>query len=245
LLNHTSGLPDYQQVMDQYWDKTQAASNKEIIEYLNRYAPARSFEPGEKYEYSNTGYVLLASIAEKVSGNDFIALCRKWIFEPLKMTSTNIRTLEEKASTPAFALGHVYSAEQNAFLHASRFRSSDYTFWLGNRKGPGRISSNAADLLRWDEALYRNRLVNAATLQQAFTPGRLNNGDTISYGFGWMLGSNRENSEIVFHTGDNPGYQTKIVRFLKKKRTLILLCNNDYKQFHQLCEKLESILSTQ
>jgi CubicO group peptidase (beta-lactamase class C family) len=66
LLTHTSGLPDYQAIMDSYWDKSKVAGNDDIINYLNKYAPPKLFEPGEKYLYSNTGYVLLASILEKV-----------------------------------------------------------------------------------------------------------------------------------------------------------------------------------
>jgi CubicO group peptidase (beta-lactamase class C family) len=72
LLTHTSGLPDYQEIMDQYWDKTKVAGNNDIIVYLNQYHPPILFEPGTKYKYSNTGYVLLASIVEKASGRDFI-----------------------------------------------------------------------------------------------------------------------------------------------------------------------------
>ena len=244
LLQHTSGLPDYQALMDQHWDKTKIASNKEIIAYLNEYAPSRLFEPGTKYEYSNTGYVLLASIAEKVSGGDFIGLCRDRIFRELNMASTDIRSLEQKAATPNFALGHVLSSDSSAYVRADRFRLSDYTYWLGNRKGPGRISSNAEDLLRWDQALYTGTLVKESTLLQAFEPGKLNDGTPIDYGFGWMLGNEEGTaSKVVYHTGDNPGYQTKIVRLLTKKRTLILLCNNDYKGFHPLSKTLENILN--
>src|SRR5688572_15864792 len=63
LLTHTSGLPDYQEIMDQHWDKSKVAGNPDIIEYLNRYKPPSLFEPGTSYQYSNTGYVLLASVA--------------------------------------------------------------------------------------------------------------------------------------------------------------------------------------
>ncbi|PMD88390.1 serine hydrolase, partial [Siphonobacter sp. BAB-5405] len=65
LLNHTSGLPDYQEVMDQHWDKSKVAGNADNIAYLIQYHPERQFEPGSRYEYSNTGYMLLASIVEK------------------------------------------------------------------------------------------------------------------------------------------------------------------------------------
>ena len=84
LLNHTSGLPDYQEIMDKHWDKSKAAGNNDILEYLNKYAPPVLFLPGAKYEYSNTGYVLLASIAEKASGEDFSMMLRKRIFFQVK-----------------------------------------------------------------------------------------------------------------------------------------------------------------
>jgi CubicO group peptidase (beta-lactamase class C family) len=121
LLTHTSGLPDYQDIMDKYWDKSKVAGNSDCIEYLNIYAPPKHFEPGEKYEYSNTGYMLLASIAEKASGKDFIELCRKWIFKELKMKSTDIRTLGEKKATKNFAIGHIYVEERNKYVRADSF----------------------------------------------------------------------------------------------------------------------------
>jgi CubicO group peptidase (beta-lactamase class C family) len=244
LLTHTSGLPDYQAIMDQHWDKSKVAGNADIIEYLNKYSPPRQFAPGEKYAYSNTGYVLLASIAEKASGQDFIELCRQWIFRPLKMKHTDIRTLDQKAAEKRFALGHLKDSAGN-YVNANRFHSSDYTVWLGNRKGPGRISSTASDLLKWDRALYGSKLVSAKMLQQAFTPGKDNAGQNIRYGFGWVIDVAEDGSVIVKHNGDNPGYSTQIVRLLGKRRTLILLCNNAYAGFSNLVKNVEAMLQNE
>jgi CubicO group peptidase (beta-lactamase class C family) len=242
LLTHTSGLPDYQDIMDKYWDKTKVAGNPDCIEYLNKYAPPKHFEPGEKYEYSNTGYMLLASIAEKASGKDFIELCRRWIFRKLKMKSTDIRKLEEKKATKNFAIGHVYVEERNKFVRADSFPSSNYTIWLGNRKGPGRISSTATDLLKWDKALYTEKLIKQATLQDAFTPMKLNDGSFSNYGFGWELRTDPLFGQIVQHNGDNPGYKTQIIRYIDKKKTIILLNNNAYSNFTLLLMQLEEII---
>lgn len=244
LLTHTNGLPDYQSVMDQYWDKTKVAGNPNCIEYLNKYSPPKHFEPGEKYEYSNTGYMLLASIAEKASGKDFIELCRKWIFKKLKMKSTDIRTLEAKKATPNFAIGHIYVKDREKYVRADSFPSSDYTIWLGNRKGPGRISSTATDLLKWDNALYTNKLISQSTLTEAFTPMKLNNGSLSNYGFGWMLKTDPVSGRIVYHTGDNPGYKTIILRYIDKKKTIIVLNNNDFTNFSKLINLLEEFLKT-
>lgn len=242
LLTHTSGLPDYQDIMDKYWDKSKVAGNPDCIEYLNKYAPPKHFEPSQKYEYSNTGYMLLASIAEKASGKDFIELCRKWIFKKLKMKSTDIRTLEEKKATKNFAIGHIYVEERNKYVRADSFPSSNYTIWLGNRKGPGRISSTAADLLKWDKALYTEKLISQAALQEAFNPMKLNDGGFSNYGFGWSLRTDSIFGKIVSHTGDNPGYKTQIIRYIDKKKTIIVLNNNAHRDFNSIIKQLEAIL---
>jgi CubicO group peptidase (beta-lactamase class C family) len=239
LLTHTSGLPDYQAIMDSYWDKSKVADNDDIINYLNKYAPPKLFEPGEKYLYSNTGYVLLASILEKVSGRDFIEFCNTEIFNKLKMNHTAIRSLQEKAEIKNFAIGHVFVPERNDYIRADSFPSSNYTIWLGNRKGPGRISSTADDLLKWDQALYTNYLLSQTTLEEAFTPMLLNNGAISNYGFGWDL---RPAENIVWHNGDNPGYKTIIIRFLKSNITLIVLCNNATDAFENLTAELKNCI---
>lgn len=239
LLTHTSGLPDYQAIMDAYWDKSKVAGNDDIINYLNKYAPPKLFQPGEKYLYSNTGYVLLASILEKVSGRNFIEFCNTEIFNKLKMNHTAIRSLKEKAKIKNFALGHVFVPERNDYIRADSFPSSNYTIWLGNRKGPGRVSSTVEDLLKWDQALYTNKLVSQNTLADAFTPMRLNNGTISNYGFGWEL---RPAENIVWHNGDNPGYKTIIIRFLKSNITLIILCNNATDAFENLTAELKNCI---
>jgi CubicO group peptidase (beta-lactamase class C family) len=233
LLTHTNGLPDYQAVMDKHWDKSKVADNAAILEYLRKYQPPMLAQPGEKYEYSNTAYVFLASIVEKVTGRDFIELSREWIFKPLGMGNTDIRTLEEKAKVPNFAAGHLKD-ENGDYINANKFHSSDYTVWLGNRKGPGRVSSTAKDLLIWDQALYAGTLVSKETLELAFSPQILNDGSLSNYGFGWDLSEDPNFGKIVSHTGDNPGYKTLIMRFVDQNKTLILLNNNAHESNDQL-----------
>jgi len=235
LLTHTNGLPDYQAVMDKHWDKSKVADNAAILEYLRKYQPPMLAKPGEKYEYSNTAYVFLASIVEKVSGRDFIELSREWIFNPFGMKNTDIRTLEEKARVSNFAAGHLQD-EEGKYINANKFHSSDYTVWLGNRKGPGRISSTAQDLLLWDQALYAGNLVSKETLEMAFSPQVLNDGSLSQYGFGWDLNQDADFGKIVSHTGDNPGYKTLIMRLIDKNKTLILLNNNAHEAKDKLIE---------
>ena len=235
LLTHTSGLPDYQAIMDEHWDKSKVAGNPDILDYLRKYAPPSLFAPGEKYEYSNTGYVLLGSIVEQATGKDFVALSREWVFRPLGMSNTDMRSLDEKAAVTNFAAGHIQD-ENGEYVNANKFRSSDYTMWLGNRKGPGRVSSNAADLLKWDQALYSDKLVSQETMTEAFTPYRLNDETRSYYGFGWDLEPKSPFGKMVSHTGDNPGYRTIIVRYIEENKTIIILNNDAHKDMIKLVE---------
>lgn len=233
LLTHTNGLPDYQEVMDKHWDKSKVADNAAILEYLRIYQPPVLAQPGQRYEYSNTAYVFLASIVEKVTRSDFIELSREWIFEPLGMNSTDIMTLEEKAQVAHFAAGHLKD-DEGVYINANKFHEFDYTVWLGNRKGPGRVSSTARDLLKWDQALYSEKLISKSTREVAFSPMVLNDGSKSNYGFGWDLDFESPWGRIVSHTGDNPGYKTIIIRFIDQNKTLILLNNNAHEAKDEL-----------
>lgn len=245
LLNHTSGLPDYQAVMDEHWDKSKVAGNNDIIEYLIQYHPPSLFSPGEAYKYSNTGYVMLGSITEKISGEDFVRFCQQRIFDPLKMSSTAIRSNQEKEQLSNLAYGYIYVPEKNRYVRADSFPSSNYTIWLGARKGPGRVSSTARDLLRWDQALYGDALVSQTTLQDAFMPAVLKNDSLSYYGFGWNIEDGSPLGKVVWHDGDNPGYKTLIVRYLDHQATLILLSNNAYDQLEGIRHAVDSMLLSQ
>jgi hypothetical protein len=150
------------------------------------------------------------------------------------MRNTAIRTLAEKASVNNFAIGHMYAGEQTGFVRADSFPSSNYTIWLGNRKGPGRISSTAQDLLKWDNAIRNYSLVSKEIMEEAYTPMKLNDGTFSFYGFGLELVFKNKALHLVWHNGDNPGYKTLILRDFTYNRTLILLTNNDALEMNAL-----------
>jgi CubicO group peptidase (beta-lactamase class C family) len=242
LLQHTSGLPEYETLMTEHWDKSKVASNSDILEYLSRYHPPRLFEPGKEYRYNNTGYVLLGSIIEKVSGRDYVALCHDRIFAPLGMTSTDLRTPAQKRAIANFALGHIFVPAKNRYVRADSFPETNYVFYLGNRRGPGRISSTTSDLLKWDQGLYTDKLVKRETLREAFTasgiPGPY---EYDGYGFGWMLDHDALGHKIR-HSGDNPGYRTHILRYIDAHKTIIILCNNQYPGYKNILKGMETLL---
>ena len=133
----------------------------------------------------------------------------------------------EKNVEKRFAYGHMPDTLNN-YINAKNFHSSDYTIWLGNRRGPGRISSTAIDLFKWDQGLYTNKIIGQGSLREAFVSGTTNKGEKINYGFGWDISLNKKGEQIVSHTGSNPGYATIIIRNLTTKEVFIMLNNNDH-----------------
>jgi CubicO group peptidase (beta-lactamase class C family) len=184
---------------------------------------------------------LLASIAEKASGRDFTEMLRTEVFQRLGMKSTDLRTPSEKKLLSHLAYGHI-KGESGGYIKADSFPSSNYTIWLGNREGPGRISSTASDLLKWDRALYDTSFMSEQMKRDAFKPAVLNNGNVSMYGFGWDLGKDERLGLYVEHNGDNPGYKTHILRFIEEDKTIIILCNNAHERFERLLETLKGAM---
>lgn len=227
LLNHTSGLPDYMELFAEHWDSTKIAVNKDVISLLAKYKPVISFKPGEKWEYSNTGYVLLASIIEKVSGMSFRDFLQKNIFTPLGMSRSQVYNRRYKPEVISnYAFGYVYNMDRDSFILPDADPGSFFVKTLDGIVGDGCVNSTTGDLFKWDRALYTEQLVKKTTLDEAFTPGKLNNGTAHQYGFGWGVGRDSVNGLIISHSGGWPGYLTWIERMPEKNRTIIILTNN-------------------
>lgn len=231
LLHHTSGLPDYIDLFVQHWDSTNIATNKDIIDLLVKYHPPVRFAPGEKWEYSNTGYALLASIIEKVSGMKFPDYLQKYIFDPLEMKHSQVyRRRYENRTIPNYAYGYVFDEKTKRFaLPDSVGETAAMVYSLDGIVGDGTVNSSATDLLKWDRALYTDKLVSAAMIAEAFQPGILPDGKPTSYGFGWALGKIEGVGRVVNHTGGWPGYNTFIERNIDQDKTIIILRNHQAK----------------
>lgn len=227
LLNHTSGLPDYMELFSVNWDTTKIATNKDMIALLAKYKPAALFAPGDKWEYSNTGYALLASIIEKVSGKSYADFLAEKIFRPLGMKHTQVyRRRYEKRKVENYAYGYVFDAAKNKHvLPDSLAATASMVYTLDGIVGDGTVNSTTGDLFMWSRALSRNLLVPAAMQDEAFTPGKLNNGKPHNYGFGWATGKRPTVGRIVNHSGGWPGYATFIEKDLDTDNTIVILTN--------------------
>jgi CubicO group peptidase (beta-lactamase class C family) len=242
LLHHTSGLPDYVELFMKNWDSTKIATNKDIISLLSEKKPPVLFAPGEKWEYSNTGYAILASIIEKVSGMEYGAYLSKYIFKPLGMSRTRVyRRRYEKKEIPNYAYGYVYDTKNKKFVLPDDYpETAAMVYSLDGIVGDGCVNSTTTDLLKWDRALYTDKLLPPEQLQDAFKPGILNNGKETTYGFGWGLGEMKGIGKVTSHTGGWPGYNTLIERHLDSGKTIIILRNYEWPA--QMMKKIRNIL---
>ena len=230
LLTHTSGLPSYEDQFEKNWDHKKIAFNKDVVVMLGKLHDTLYFSPGTKWKYSNTGYALLASIIEKVSGmsyNDFMA---KNIFQPLGMSHTFIyNSRRSTGKIPAnYALGFVYSDSLKNYVLPDKLSSYDYVYYLDGIVGDGCVNTTTGDIVKWDQALYGNKLVGKASLDEMLSPlVQMSPGDPNNfYGFGVFIQPKSNNGKIVSHTGGWPGYATDITRMVDSNETIILFSNN-------------------
>jgi CubicO group peptidase (beta-lactamase class C family) len=221
LLNHTGGLPEYGVLFEKYLDShsigNNVVSNKDVYELLKSYSPKLLFEPGDKYQYSNTGYAILALLVENISNQSFQDFMLKNIFIPLGMLSTYVNPPTGKLKDSSRAKGFIKSSD------GAQYMERDWNYQNG-MYGDGGIISTVHDLFLWDKALKRNILVNEAEIEEAYTEVALNDGTTSDYGFGWSI-INDESGKTVVHGGGWLGYTAGILRDLSNDITVIQLCN--------------------
>jgi len=224
LLTHTSGLPDYGSLLDQYWDTTveskrdrKIANNYTVYEHLNRHRPPVLFQPGEQYKYCNTGYNLLALIIERVSGQTYQEFMLKNVFEPLEMESTFVNDGDGTLPENLRARGFRYNLEDTGYVDIDRH-------YQNGMFGDGGIYSTVTDMFKYDQALYKNTLVSQKSFQDGVTASKLNNGEEIDYGFGWSLIKN-DRGKFVAHGGGWNGFSTFFLRDYHHGNMIIQLTN--------------------
>jgi CubicO group peptidase (beta-lactamase class C family) len=225
LLNHTSGLPDYEDILMKQYDGTPPEKVPQILDagvlkLLERETSGK-FPAGSKWEYSNSGYAVLAMIVEKVSGKPFGQFLQERIFRPLEMKHT-LAYEKGKNEVPHRAYGH--SKEDGAWRETDQSPTSAVL-------GDGGIYSSLDDLAKWDRALRNYTLLSEAEMQPALTavspadgPAKTPEGQTLSYGFGWFLDPHAGHRRM-FHNGSTVGFRTTIQRFPGDNLTIIVLAN--------------------
>ena len=228
LLNHTSGLPDYEDLIPD--SQTVQVSDRDVLALL-AHQDTLYFPAGTQYRYSNSGYVLLGLIVERVSGLSFPAYLRTRIFSPLGMTAS-VAHVDGVDTVPHRAYG--YSPD------SGQFKPTDQSVTSATL-GDGGIYTSVDDLVRWDQMLYGDKLVDAATLRLATTPPTLPGGAETQYGFGWFVDTYR-GVKRWRHTGETSGFRNAIQRYPDRHFTVIVLTNRSSGDPAALVERIADAL---
>ena len=237
LLNHTSGLPDYEDILMKQYPDTPPEKIPQILDAgvlkLMEQQTSTNFPPGSKWEYSNSGYAVLAMIVEKVSGKPFGQFLHDRIFVPLKMENT-LAYEKGKNDVPNRAYG--YSKTDKGLQQTDQSPTSAVL-------GDGGIYSSVDDLAEWDRALREHTLLSEAEMRPALTPVHVadglptSEGHTVSYGFGWFLDPYK-GYRRMWHDGETIGFRTTIQRFPDENLTAIVLANRTDVDPEQLALKI-------
>ncbi|WP_299888393.1 serine hydrolase [uncultured Lacinutrix sp.] len=227
LLNHTGGLPDYMKLAKLNWNKLNIATNDDILKVFEKVKPKILFEPNDKWDYSNTGYMVLATIIERVSNKSFENYLKEKIFKPLQMTNTFVyRRRFQPKKIKNYAQGYIYSDSLKRKILPDELGKDFYVVYLDGILGDGMVNSNLQDLLKWDRALYGNNLINDEDRKVIFSSYKTKNNTETDYGFGWMIDSTKTYGKIVSHSGGWAGYISYMERDLDNDKTIIILQNN-------------------
>jgi N-acyl-D-amino-acid deacylase len=214
LMNQNSGLPEYFDIAQGHMTLLDTLTNKSMLDLIAQKKPALVFQPGDQWQYCNTNYTTLGSIIEKVSGTTAANFFTKNITEPLKMNNSFIYNLIMKSYPPSRVFGFR--------IEGGKPISNDLIRFDGII-GDGNIYASVEDLYKWDQALYTEKLVSQSTLNEAFSPGKLNTGEETDYGFGWRI---VEKDKTLSHTGGWVGFGTILIRYIDKNQTIIVLDNS-------------------
>ena len=227
LLSHRSGLPNYIYFLDA--DKTyknKYVTNNDVLDYLVTKKPNRSFRPDSRFSYSNTNFVLLALIIEKISGQSFATFMKEKLFDPLQMKDTYVYSLADSA-TAVTSFNYNNSHWQNDKMEGT----------VGDKN----IYSTPKDLLKWDQALYTDQFLRKTLLDSAFTPYSLERPSIHNYGLGWRMLLIPNGKKVIYHFGRWHGFNAAFARLIDEKVTIIILGNKFNRNIYSTATKAYDI----
>lgn len=213
LMNHTSGLPEYFDLCTRHTGALDTIDNQIVMQLLAEIKPPLDFEPGAKWQYSNTGYVVLGLLIEKLSGISIADYFTEKITRPLGLKNTYIFHQKMKSSPQNRVYGFRREDGKNKLDDLMRFDGI---------VGDGNVYSSAEDLLKWTLSLHGGKLLQPGSLSEMRKPALLNDGKTVPYGFGIALNGC---SSCAHHTGGWVGFLNLLWTDLEKNKTLVVLSN--------------------
>lgn len=207
LLTHTSGLPDYEALRP----AAAALTDGDVLSLLAA-APRPAGVPGRAFRYSNTGYALLALVAEAVSGLPFADLLHAAVFTPLGMHHSGVNTPGHRPATAA--LGYRLAPTP----------TPDDQSPTSTVLGDGGVYTSLADLARWEGARFRGGLLPPAAWQLMETPAHCHGAALMPYGMGWFVDTDRGRHRLTHH-GETAGFTHAAIRYPAAALSVWVLTN--------------------
>jgi len=231
LLNHTSGIPDYEEIRS--YDAYRYRMTPEEVIKIAQSRPV-DFEPGQGWYYSNTGYYLASMVLERIDGLPLGKILDTRIFGPLGMNQT--RLADPEAIIPHRAAGY-WVNKVNTLINRNPTETS-------STLGAGGLLSNAGDLAKWDAALYGTDFLSAASKATMWTPAILPNGENTGYALGWAVTPYKERAS-QHHSGQVAGFTAFFDRFPDQELAVIIFLNRYRIRGQIKGAVLDSFLSTE
>ena len=231
LMTHASGYPDYYPL-----DFVDRRMDKPILHdaLIRQYAGGKlDFDPGTRFSYSNTGYVILGRVVEKVSGEPFGKFLERRILKPLGMDHT---VFEPKPGGKGLAAGHTAFA-----LGEPEVSRPEGDGWL---YAAGALYSTASDLARWNLALMEGKILEPESFQRMTAPRKLASGKVENYGCGIGV-SQRGGETVLAHTGAVSGFLAYSAMIPRTRSASVLLSNGDYLDAGSLQREIVALLLQQ
>lgn len=232
LLNHTSGLPNYMWLDEHHWKGEKAPANEDVIKMIAEHKLNLYFTPGRRWDYSNTGYIILASITERISNKSFVDFMHENVFEPLEMHNSFVYSSSISNDKKDRLIGYYYRGR--------RYRTIPETVNDGAVGDKG-VYSTTEDLFKWDQALYNNTLVSEETINEAISSFKLRNKYEILYGFGFRI-RQRNNKKVAYHHGKWNGFRTSLLRYVEDKNTIIVLNHTSTSLNNSIIREIQNVL---
>ncbi|OKY25022.1 hypothetical protein BI291_17410 [Thalassotalea sp. PP2-459] len=223
LMNHTSGIPETMKYFTKQYRKDQVKypiTNQRMISVLATKNLPKYFEPGENWKYSNTGYYLLASIIERVSGLPYSQFMKLEFFKPLGMDDTSVYQVNNDNK---FNLNRSYGYIEKFDGSTRPFDQIPFYFLVGS----GGIYSTAKDLFTWSQALLSQELFSKDSWEKALSSTEYGNNQLKEYGFGWGLKPSKSGKKAIKHSGDWRGFTTGFAIYPDAQQTIVILTNNN------------------
>jgi CubicO group peptidase (beta-lactamase class C family) len=216
LLIHRSGLPAYMYFADEFWKEDErdiTINNFDVIDLMIEYEPMRYYYPGQRYNYNNTNYSMLAAIIEKVTSMTYENYMKENVFDELDMLNSSVYNRETDPEKNYPVKGY------------TGYRRTAGNTYLNGVVGDKGIYSTVEDLFKFNRAIFENIQIDSLSMSVAYQLGHEELHEHDNYGYGWRINMRSDSTKIAYHTGWWKGFRSYFIRELNTEKCIIVLTN--------------------